>query len=504
MNLSIEVLKETLKGHNPLVQGKNLFTREYMGIQCFVKGHAPLPQHYLLGTADVFEQTDVLENTCLISIGTPSQKILQSNLCLCLPSGESLDEVYHELLEMLYFYNDWERKLKNELQQNASLDVLCEISTPIFKKPMFIHDTTYERLASVNQNHEQDLWVYDSITGKYHHPQEIISNFKTSEEYLETLPTYGSQLFSAKTFGYPILYINLRIDDIYVGRICVCELGDTIKKQDYELLEFFADIIISAFKQGNILVRHSLQRLNQYFYEIINGSSISDIQLKRVLKEHEWDIMDPFLCATVYFQNPDYTMNIFEYLTRRFINTFLTACVFQNKGQLVIILNLRIYDNDTEVFFRELKELLREGLLNAGVSTIGYDFSNVFCYYKQANIAYQMGLALPDKQLLYYFEDYSKQYIFKQATQELLPEMLCVPQLLSLIKYDQKNKTEYKKTLECYLKNERNIKETSCELQIHRSTMNYRIERLHELLQLDLDNANVRLNLLLSFELLNI
>ena len=81
--------------------------------------------------------------------------------------------------------------------------------------------------------------------------------------------------------------------------------------------------------------------------------------------------------------------------------------------------------------------------------------------------------------------------------------MLCAPQLLKLIEYDKKHDTEFTYTLQRYLINERNIKITASELHIHRSTMNDRISRLKELLEIDLENSENRLYLLNSFYMLD-
>ena len=114
-----------------------------------------------------------------------------------------------------------------------------------------------------------------------------------------------------------------------------------------------------------------------------------------------------------------------------------------------------------------------------------------------------MGLSEDLQEPIYYFEKYAFHYFFRQASQVLLPEMLCAPQLLKLIEYDKKHDTEFTYTLQRYLINERNIKITASELHIHRSTMNYRISRLKELLEIDLENSENRLYLLNSFYMLD-
>jgi len=56
-------------------------------------------------------------------------------------------------------------------------------------------------------------------------------------------------------------------------------------------------------------------------------------------------------------------------------------------------------------------------------------------------------------------------------------------------------------TLRVYLMTNGNIKETSERLFIHRSSLKYRLEKIRELLQRDLDDAEQRFNLMLAFKL---
>ena len=59
------------------------------------------------------------------------------------------------------------------------------------------------------------------------------------------------------------------------------------------------------------------------------------------------------------------------------------------------------------------------------------------------------------------------------------------------------------KTLRTYLENDRNPAKTSEILDIHRSTLLYRISRIKELTGLNTDNSRERFRLLMSYYLLD-
>ena len=60
---------------------------------------------------------------------------------------------------------------------------------------------------------------------------------------------------------------------------------------------------------------------------------------------------------------------------------------------------------------------------------------------------------------------------------------------------DRLQHTEYRKTLEAFFKNNQNISDTAAQLHIHRNTAIYRLGKIEELLEVNLDDYRVRLQL---------
>ena len=454
MYLSMMVFEECLAEYHPRMIGHfDLIKIKFMGVQEAMEGQEYLPDHMLLEHVEYFVSHPVPAAWGCLCIGEPPEDLFKNNICLIFPENTDRTRLYHDVQKIFFLYNSWEMEIRKAMQRNATLEEMCNLCIPIFEKPIFIHDRNNELLAIANEMAGQFSWQYDETFDKYYLPLEILNTFKSSDEYHKTLHTYGAHVFSAKATGYRTLYVNLRIEWVYVGRVCLDEIGTPIRKRDYELLEFFADNIALAMQQGMLLV--------------------SDVS------------------------------NVLSILTHRLANMFPNSCVFRNEYQIILVLNLTLENMATDRFFAYIGEFLRLGNLKAGVSMQGHDFINFRYYYRQTQIAHEVGLSEDLQEPIYYFENYAFHYFFRQASQVLLPEMLCAPQLLKLIEYDKKHDTEFTYTLQRYLINERNIKITASELHIHRSTMNYRISRLKELLEIDLENSENRLYLLNSFYMLD-
>lgn len=62
-----------------------------------------------------------------------------------------------------------------------------------------------------------------------------------------------------------------------------------------------------------------------------------------------------------------------------------------------------------------------------------------------------------------------------------------------LIQYDELNGSDYVQVLECYLKCSGSVKEVSERLYVHRNTINYKLNKIEEVLGCDLSDLNTRL-----------
>lgn len=70
-----------------------------------------------------------------------------------------------------------------------------------------------------------------------------------------------------------------------------------------------------------------------------------------------------------------------------------------------------------------------------------------------------------------------------------------------LVEYSNRKGTELFQTLRVYLSNNGNLKDTAESLFIHRSSLKYRLERIKAILDVDIDDAEVRFNLMMAYKL---
>ena len=67
-----------------------------------------------------------------------------------------------------------------------------------------------------------------------------------------------------------------------------------------------------------------------------------------------------------------------------------------------------------------------------------------------------------------------------------------------MIEWDEKNGTEYLKTLRAYMVSNKNNKESALLLSIHQNTLLYRLQKIRDLFGIDFDDGKLNLTLLVD------
>ena len=120
-------------------------------------------------------------------------------------------------------------------------------------------------------------------------------------------------------------------------------------------------------------------------------------------------------------------------------------------------------------------------------------FSDMKLYYDQANCVLEYAQKYKVKQKMVPYQDFFLAHLMQSS--DVLLDFFFTQRLE---RYDIEYGTEYCKTLYVWLACERNIVHSAKALFIHRNTMKYRLERIFDLVPLDMDQLEVRIRLLLS------
>lgn len=361
-------------------------------------------------------------------------------------------------------------------------------------------EEVFVRIQSVF--HRFHRWEYDDAQGGYILPLDILNDFKVNEDYLATMHTTGPSVFPAETFGYAILYQNLWYNKKYRGRICVNEIKRRIRPGDFYLLDFFSGIVLEVLKAGEGLVMNHAMSLSRVLFQMLEGEQEDMLALDRALLQYGWTAKDDYFCVCFFPEERDIHTNSVQYFCSRLMDHFPDSCAFLYEKCVVMLVNSTLSDMNPGSFGNRIAVMLREGLMKAGISALSSDLQMFPLYYEQAVCAYETGQKINDTFWSYRFEDYQMDFVLENALEKLPASLLCSPEILRLREYDATHTAELSRTLKIYLEQDRNLARTAEILQIHRSTLLYRIGRIKEMTGLELEEPREKFRLLLSYYLI--
>lgn len=134
-----------------------------------------------------------------------------------------------------------------------------------------------------------------------------------------------------------------------------------------------------------------------------------------------------------------------------------------------------------------------------GVSMIFEDITSIDIYVEQSKKAFVYGKNADQEGRVFYYEEHQIQ-ILKNAIKGNGSYKVQLPQVFqTLAAYDAKNDTFYEQTLIHYLKNFGDKQKTTAQLSIHRNTLKYRLNKIEELCNVNLEDANFLRKLFLCY-----
>jgi len=471
--------------------------REYRGVRVF-SGQKRLDRDILYFLSDEWLQRFPTDSYAYISTKPLPGK--QEHIC-CRSTNAS--EILDVLLDIFLEFQDWENQLNQLLFRQGSLDELCEMGETITGNPFCIHDDWFAVTAASEGVSGVMQMDYSALSPRGAIPRRIVDTFKFDDDYIKTYDQNRAQLWS-NTPGSDTsrcLYMNLWDGDWYRGRLLCLEGSQRICTAHYAVTECIAQRALLILQQNQQSQVSPYRSTDNVLRQLLEGADAASMEVNALLDTLGWNRMDRFLCILLEPQNPQSTvMNhvLHGDLFRQFPQGYI---LLQGQRQC-LILNLSQLKVNEHTLSHQIAPFCLDYCLYAGISSPVYGCTDLQHAFRQAEVALEHAFSLRSEQWIITFSSCSLEYMVRNIHTELPLGQLIAPELFALLEHDRQKDTEYFDTLKTYLLMERDIPKTSQALIIHRTTLLYRLKRIQELTQGNLDDPNLRLYWLLSLYLL--
>lgn len=448
----------------------------------------------------------VQDGAALICIGVPPAVYLASELrIIVLDDAVDIMDLSNDVNRIFFEYNTLEQKLQECVNKGRSIQYLVEIIAPYFNSnEVIVCNSDYRIIGQSNKTLHMDeiSGIKQPDSNGYISPENV-EYFKNDATFNELWACrepfyYEPSIFACRSIGMNIFYRGE-----YACRIVLTDDVNGFRGYELGFVRFFGSFVQLVYDLAvdcdEILPKDHLAEL---FSDLLNGDMVEAWRLENSMSHRSWRATDQFFCLWIKPSEGDIYTRTIPYYCQIYNRDFKGCCFFEYEASIVCVTNLRYYGDSSEHFFAKYRASFRDGYFRVGYSNAFGDISNLVHYFTQARIALNVGLKHNPTIWFHKFANNVLWYIEDKLTEELDGQYLCAPEPMILLEYDKKNQTELLKTLKEYINNDLNVIKTAEKLFIHRSTMNYRLERIRELTGLNFKTNTNLLYLTISVNLL--
>ncbi|MGN0268193.1 MAG: helix-turn-helix domain-containing protein [Lachnospiraceae bacterium] len=493
MRLSMWIIKDFLKQYAPesyIQSGK----MELRSVRILSETQVHVHDNLYLGYVQDYIDN---EQGKVICVHKKDMLILQTT---------DIHEVFNCILDCFDFYNMWEAGCLKLIQDGCSLQSLLDNGKTVFHDRLYVVDRSYVISAELpipfylnavlSEEQKKEKAFYSKINTQRSLPLEYITHVRQKKtiHFLPGVPVLDSVgngispnyiigLFCDGQLNSYLIEINFNTPPSAEKEQLFTVMGELLEKwmQSNQHQEMISD-------EKSSPGLHAL--FKQIFLSDSNIETDSLLKLQSYLDRIGWL---PSSQKRIYVINNQYNDREILLPLCRELNThmeFMADCV-ENHSILIVNESLCSMEKSRSV----LAHMLRSTNCCAGAS---YQFSDILQFPENmmaAKIALTHGsresgsISGCDDYILSYLKD----MILKNMGMEFSH-----PAAKILLNYDREHQTMLSDTLSCFILNERSYSKTAQELYVHRNTVQYRIGKILELTELDLENRKTRIHMLIS------
>lgn len=385
--------------------------------------------------------------------------------------GSDYNELLNGVLSAFDYFNGWEAKLLDAAARNAPLAEFIDIAVPVLTNPLIVCnlDRSFVAASSLEGHRTDPLWEEAAGGFGTSHPAMYAPYYDADGKKIRDLSEKPILVQNVYRGGVPVMMLYLRKDEETVGSLSILQEDSTLTRQNFQLAPLVARYCLRAeeFTSDSGAIQSGTAVLRG----LLEGRDVGELnlsRLERLLPAGPWRVLALRL-----------TDRTDELAIRSMLARLRRQPAIQIPMQWRDLCLCLIAD-------RELPLHERLPGVEIGASMPFMDLESVSMRLQQAQFALEQAESAEG---MFLCETFACEYLLRSFRSMEMTASLLHPALHTLERYDRENQGELRRTLQVYLRHERNQLLSAKELHIHPNTMRYRLQRIMELTDLTLEDA---------------
>ncbi|WP_240689017.1 helix-turn-helix domain-containing protein [Ammoniphilus sp. YIM 78166] len=411
-----------------------------------------------------------------------------------------------DLKQRLQTFMGHQQRLVKQTVEGENLDVITQTISTLFSRPVILFDRFLRPISSLGEG--KGVGAFQEIISGIQEQKEQI---KKGELWLECLdqnnPDIGiwPVIGSGDLLGYLTIVIRKEdVDDVLrltiEHALNVYAIQFIKQKLVMDTREQVKDGFIGKLFEEKIEDQDKIiEYANLFNWNLFQPHRIGVLTIQLAEQENHSDLLDREAQKSWVWEQMKDQLSLAE-----------KDIMLSKKGDEFILIVPSVKEQDDvhsfwEKLYLRLNKLAAmenpKSRVSLGVGGKAERITDYYYCYKQAVQAHNVvSLRFREKGFAL-FEESGAYTLLNNLKDPSVATLFINKYLTPLLNYTEGKGADLFNTLRMYLDKNGNLKDTMDALYIHRSTLRYRIERIREVLELDLENAENRLNLMIAYKL---
>lgn len=389
-------------------------------------------------------------------------------------------------------YSERKDKILNALIDRRGLQHFTDLAAEVMNNPIFIYDVSGKILAKSQKPGHKEIWEELLPQGYLNAEKTIITENSGVIKKLmeEDTPVLGE--FSYSQFRF----LGCRVRDKHgvVAIVTIIE-KEAFRSEDSDLLVIVCKSVLFELLYQERTAMQTIPYFRVLKDIIEETASISEIRERcRALR---LDFPESMRLLGIKIYDNNNTLSLFFLRETLLASVPSCYCIIYDESLIIIISEKHF----SQSFLSIIQDIFSNYEIRIGVSTRFTDIFEVKNAFQQMQAIQSVYQKLNYEKNITFYEDILLYHFMELASKEHDLNKFCLPILKKIEEYDNENGTLLKESLEAYLESGRNIQKAAERLYMHKNTLYYRLKRIEDFFNLDLNDENLCFNLQFSLRM---
>lgn len=419
----------------------------------------------------------------------------------------SLNDVINYLVDLFQTMNSYESRMHLAAHNTNNLDALMELSREMFPNcVVLVSDSAYNIIASSFSSAPQNAYINKLLAQGYYDKDSL--QMMANQGYFTEPGKYLRPSISTppNVCGNTVILKSYYTNNVFYSFVGCYFLEDEPTLIDYTLFESLTQQI-DVFFQLNEFYDRSMPRRQKMLDDLIHADeNVSNTYVQDRCRELWIPQYGDFRLGYIKFDDDAYTRAAHLAIQLRIWCNVKNYGVFQYNNAIIILFHdWHDYNVSQQLAFQdswtEMMDIIKNNQGHIGISLLFQDIAKLRIAYLQAKHALIIGKKFSPEASVLPYSKYAIYDILWQYRNTIPLDSVYVPYLQQLMENADNNNLVI---LYHYIRSERNISSTANIVHMHRNSVIYRLQKIKDVLKLDLDDPDVRLWLMISFKILEL